>query len=72
MEIYDRPSAHLRQKVWMLKAKVLETLLYGCVTWSPSKAYYGRLQKAHHQMLLRFLDWRERKRKDHILSLIHI
>ena len=52
----------------MLKAKVLETLLYGCVTWSPSKAYYGRLQKAHHQMLLRFLDWRERKRKDHILS----
>ena len=68
MEIYDLPSAHSRQKVWMLKAEVLETLLYRCVTWSRSKAYYGRLRKAHHQMLLRCLDWRGRKREEHILS----
>ena len=40
----------------MLKAEVLETLLLcGCVTWSPSKADYGSLRKAHHQMLLRCL-----------------
>ena len=38
MEIYDRPSVRLRLKVRMLKAVVLETLLYGCVTWSPRKA----------------------------------
>ena len=56
MEIYDRPSVHLRLKVRMLEVEVLETLLYGCVTWSPSKADYGRLRKAHHQMLLRCLD----------------
>ena len=68
MEIYDRPSVRLRLKVRMLKAEVLETLLYGCVTWSPSKADYGRLRKAHYQMLLRFLGWRKRKREDHILS----
>ena len=49
MEIYDRSSVRLRRKVRMLKAEVLETLLYGCVTWSPSKADYGRLRKAHHQ-----------------------
>ena len=68
MEIYDRPSVHLRLKVRMLKAEVLETLLYRCVTWSPSKADYGRLRKAHHQMLLRCLGRRKRKREDHILS----
>ena len=44
------------------------TLLYGCVTWSPSKADYGRLRKVHHQMLLRCLGWRKRKREGHIWS----
>ena len=39
MEIYDRPSVRLRVKVQMLKAEVLETLLYGGVT-CPSKADY--------------------------------
>ena len=68
MEIYDRPSVRLRLKVRMLKAEVLETLLYGCVTWSPSKADYGRLREAHHQMILQCLGWRKRKREDHTLS----
>ena len=68
MEIYDRPSVRLRLKVRMLKAEFLETLLYGCVTWSTSKADYGRLRKAHHQMLVRCRGWRKRKRQDHILS----
>ena len=68
MEIHDRPSVRLRLKVRMLKVEVLETLLYGCVTWSPSKANYGRRRKAHHQMLLRCLGWPKRKREDHILS----
>ena len=67
MEIYDRPSVRLRLKVRMRKAEVMETLLYGCVTWSPSKADY-RLRKVHHQMLLRYLGWRKRNREDHILS----
>ena len=58
----------LRLKVRKLKADVLEALLCGCVTWSPSKADYGRLRKVHHQMLLRCLGWRKRKREDHILS----
>ena len=56
-EIYDRPSVFLRLKVRMLNAEVLETLLYGCVTWSPSKADYGKLRKVHHQMLLPCLGW---------------
>ena len=68
IEIYDRPSVRLPLKVRMLTAEVLETLLYGCVTWTPSKADYGRLRKAHHQMLLRCLGSRKRKRENHILS----
>ena len=52
----------------MLKTEVPETLLYGCSTWSPSKADYDRLRKGHHQVLVRCLGWRKRKRKDHILS----
>lgn len=43
MEIYDRPGVRLRLKVWMLKAEVIDTLLYGCVMWSPSKADCDRL-----------------------------
>ena len=34
-ELYDRPSAPLELKIRMLRAEVLETMLYGCVTWSP-------------------------------------
>ena len=66
--IYCRPSVRVRLKVRMLIAEVLETLLYECVTWSPTKADYDRLRKAHHQMLLRHLGWRKRKREDHIVS----
>ena len=50
MEIYDRPSVRLRLKVRMLKVEVMETLLYGCVTWNPSKADYARLRKVHHHL----------------------
>ena len=68
MEIYDRPNVLLRRKVRMLTADVLETLPYGCDTWSRSKADYDRLRRVHHQMLLRCLGWRKRKREDHNLS----
>ena len=55
-------------KVLMLKPEVMETLLYGCVTWRSSKADHDRLRKVHHQILLRCLSWRKRKREEHILS----
>ena len=34
LELYDRPSAPLELKIRMLRPEVLETMLYGCVTWS--------------------------------------
>ena len=35
-ELYDIKTAPLSLKVGMLKAEVIETLLYGCVTWTLS------------------------------------
>ena len=52
MEIYDRPGVRLRLKVRLLSAVVMETLLYGCMTWSPNKPDYDRLRRVHHSVLL--------------------
>ena len=44
LELYDRPSAPLDEiKTRMIRADVLETILYGCVTWSPRACRYGTL-----------------------------
>ena len=55
-------------KVRTLEAEVIETLLYGCVTWSPNKLDYDRLRQVHHFMHLGYLDLRKRKSDDHTLS----
>ena len=68
MKIYDRPGVRIRLKVRLLKAEVVETLLYGCMTWSPTKPDHVRLRRVHRSMLLRCLGWRKRKRDDYTLS----
>ena len=68
MEIYDRSRLRLRLKVRLLKAEVVDTLLNGCMTWSPKKPDYVRLRRVHRCMLLRCLGWRKRVRDDHTLS----
>ena len=70
MEIYDRPGVRLRLKVRFLKCEMVETLLYGCMTWSPKKPDYDRPRRVHHSMLLRCLGWRKRKRDDHTLAIV--
>ena len=49
----------------MLRAEVLETILYGCVTWSPRARRYYMLRRAHHRFLTRCIGWRKHKRADH-------
>ena len=44
LELYDRPSAPLELKTRMLRAEVLETLLFGCVTWSPRTCHHDTLR----------------------------
>ena len=68
MEIYDRPGVRLRLKVRLLKAAVLETLLYGCMTRGPEKLDYDRIRQVHYSMVPRCLGYRKRKRDDHTLS----
>ena len=65
LELYDRPSAPLELKIRMLRAEVLVTMLYGCVTWSPRACHYDTLHRAHHRFLTRCIGWRKHNRADH-------
>ena len=69
LELYDRLSAPLELKIRMLRADILETMLYGCVTWSPHACHYDTLRRAHQRFLTRCIGWRKHNRADHpILS----
>ena len=57
LELYDRPSAPLELKTRMLRAEVLETMLYSSVTWSPRACHYDTLRRAHHRFLTRCIGW---------------
>eukprot|EP00752_Nemacystus_decipiens_P017253 g15457.t1 len=63
-EVFDRPGAPFGLKARLLKAEAVEALLYGCVTWSPSRDHYQLLRATHHQLLLRVIGHR-RKRGNH-------
>ena len=54
----------------MLGAEVLETMLYGCVTWSPRACHYDTLRQAHHRFLTRCIGWRKHNRADHSISYL--
>ena len=70
LELYDRPSAPLELKIRMLRAEVLETMLNGCVTWSPLACHYNTLRRAHHRLLTRYIGWRKHNRADHPISYL--
>ena len=70
LELYDRSSAPLELKIRMLKAEVLETMLYGCVTWSPRTCHYDTLRRAHHRFLTRCIGWRKPNCADHPISYL--
>ena len=69
-ELCDRPSAPIELKIRMLKAEVLETMLYGCVTWSPHACHYETLRRAHHILLTRCIGRRKHNRADHLFSYL--
>ena len=54
----------------MLRADVLETILYGCVTWSPRACYYDTLGRVHHRFLTRCIGWRKHNRVDDSISYL--
>ena len=42
-ELYDMEAAPFALKLRMLKAEVMETLLYGCFTWALGKEHFVQL-----------------------------
>ena len=54
----------------MLRAEVLETMLYDRVTWSPRACHYDMLGRAHHCFLTRCIGWRKDNRADHPISYL--
>ena len=70
LELYDRPSAPLELKIRMLRAEVLETMLYGYVTWSPRACHYDTLRRAHYRFLTCCIGWRKHNRDDHPISYL--
>ena len=62
LPLYDQATAPLRLKVWMLNGEVMETMLYGCVTWSPNAAHFAKLHQAHRRLLLRCTGWKRNRR----------
>ena len=70
LQLYDRTSAPLELKIRMLRAEVLETMLYGCVTWSSSACHYDTLRRTHHNFLTRCISRRKNNRTDHPISYL--
>ena len=60
----------LKLKIRMLRAEVLETMLYGCVTWSPRACPYDTLRRGHHRFLTRCISWRNHNHADHTISYV--
>ena len=48
----------------------METLLYGCVTWTLGQEHFAELRTAHHNLLLRFIGFQRRQRTDHLMSYV--
>lgn len=67
-ELYDRSTASLEIKVRILKAEVLETGLYRCVTWYPNAKHVNKLPTQHHRILLRCIEFRRKKDSSRMLS----
>ncbi|CAB1109952.1 unnamed protein product [Ectocarpus sp. CCAP 1310/34] len=62
--MYDRRRANRQLKIRLLQAEVVETLLYGCASWSLTAEHYTKLNGTHRQFLTRCIGWSKRKRSD--------
>ena len=51
-----------------VNAKVMETLLYGCVTRTLGKEHFAELRTAHRRCNLRIIGFHRRQRTDHLTS----
>ena len=66
-ELYDMEAAPFALKLRMLKAEVMENLLYGCVTRTLGKEHFAELRTAHNRFLLRIIGFQHRQHPDHLI-----
>ena len=52
----------------MVKFEIVETLPYGCATWTLRNGPYSKLRAVHHWILLRILEARCMSSNNRILS----
>ena len=63
-KLYDQPKVALSLKIRIVKAKAIDTLMYGCSTWTlRQEHYHPQLRTVHHRILLCIIGAR-RKRLD--------
>ena len=63
-QLYDMEDVPLTLKVRILKAEVVETLPYGCVTWTLCQEHFAELRTAHHNLFLQIIGFQSRQRTD--------
>ena len=61
-------AAPFALKLRMLKAEVMETVLYGCVTWTLGKEPFAELRTAQHRFILPIIGFQRRHRTDYLMS----
>ena len=66
----DRALPLIELKIRMLRAELLETMLYSCVTWSPRASHYDSLRRAHYSFLTGCIGRRKSDRADHLISYL--
>ena len=60
--LYDRRNVRLSLKIRLFKAEVMESMLYGCATWTIRSQEFSSLRSAHHKLLLRIIGFRRKDR----------
>ena len=58
----DRRNARLSLNIRLLKAEVVEAMLYGCVTWTMRSHGFSSPCTANHKLLLRVIGFRRKNR----------
>ena len=66
-ELYDQPKVALFLKTQLVKAEVIEALLYESSTWTLRQEHYVKLRTVHHRVLLRIIG-AQQKRPDHWMT----
>ena len=66
-ELYDQPKTALSLDSRMVYDEAIETLLYGCSTWTLRQEHNAKYRTVNHQALHRTI-WAQHKRPDHRMT----